>query len=344
MKFSLKSVRILTLMSGIVLLAQPALAAKTPHTAPAPKDVQRMNYEVYAGGINAVDSELNISLLPDNRYSVEMFAATKGFLKVLAPWSGSFETHGWQLKDKDQPELHKSVATWRGKDEIKKYSYAKDGKFAGYSIKDDENDGSAKDVDSELTQDTTDALTAVLAVMRQVGAGKACAGSSEVFDGDRRYKMTFVSEGNEELKATRYNVYQGPAEKCTVEVAPAGGKWHEKPRGWLSIQEQGRQHGQLPTVWFAKMEENGPAVPVKIMIKSDYGAMFMHLAGYTNGTESYSAAARGETKSERAGAQQIGDTVAVKSGEAAPGTEAQNRPVQKSTAQIDHGTQAGHNE
>ncbi len=66
--------------------------------------------------------------------------------------------------------------------------------------------------------------------------------------------MTFVAQGTEDLKATKYNVYEGPAEKCTVEVAPAGGKWHEKPRGWLSIQEQGRQHGQLPTVWFARME------------------------------------------------------------------------------------------
>ncbi len=49
---------------------------------------------------------------------------------------------------------------------------AKDGKFVAYSLKDDENDGRKKPVDPELTENTTDALTAVLAVMRQVGAGK----------------------------------------------------------------------------------------------------------------------------------------------------------------------------
>ncbi|MDB5490776.1 MAG: hypothetical protein JWO78_625 [Micavibrio sp.] len=333
---SLKALHFLAVLAGTILLTQPALA-KSAKAPVAGNNVQKMNYEVYAGGINAVDSELNITLQGKDRYSFEMFAATKGFLKVLAPWSGSFETHGWQLKDKDQPELHRSVATWRGDDEIKNYSYAKDGKFVAYSIKDDENDGSKKPVDPELTENTTDALTAVLAVMRQVGEGKACAGSSEVFDGDRRYKMTFVSKGTEDLKATKYNVYEGPAEKCTVEVAPAGGKWHEKPRGWLSIQEQGRQHGQLPTVWFARMQATGPAVPVKIMIKSDYGAMFMHLAGYSNGTESLSAEVRGETKSERAGATRIGDNVVKKTSDNGSAPKAE-------TSQNSKGTQGGNNE
>lgn len=45
----------------------------------------------------------------------------------------------------------------------------------------------------------------------------------------------------------------------------------------------------MPTVWFAQLDPNGPAVPVKIRIKSEYGAMFMHLVHYTNGTEFLSA-------------------------------------------------------
>jgi hypothetical protein len=96
----------------------------------------------------------------------------------------------------------------------------------------------------------------------------------------------------------------------------------------------------LPTVWFAKLEQDGPAVPVKIMIKSDYGAMFMHLAGYTNGTESLSAEVRGETRSERAGATQIGTNVIKKTAEAGATTTA----PQAETSMNSKGTQAGHNE
>jgi hypothetical protein len=259
-----------------------ATAAKKPVKSAGP-EIQKMEYDVYAGGINAVDATLNLALQPKDRYDIELTAATKGFLRVLAPWSGSFESHGWRRQDGlDQPQLHKSIATWRDEDEIKEYTYDQKGKFLQYSIKDEENDGSPKDVDPELTQGTTDALTAVLAIMKQVGKGDACAGTAEVFDGDRRFELTFVSQGPEDLKATRYNVYEGPSQKCAVEVKPKGGKWHEKPRGWLSIQEQGRQHGMLPTVWFAQLDPKGPAVPVKIMIKSDYGAMLAHLTGYSN--------------------------------------------------------------
>jgi len=262
----------------------PAMAAtKAAKPAAAKTEIQKMQYDVYAGGINAVDAELDVVFKAKDRYDIELTAATKGFLRVLAPWSGSFESHGWRRHDGlDQPELHKSIATWRSDNEIKEYSYDQKGNFLKYSIKDEENDGTPKDVDPELTQGTTDALTAVLGVMKRVGAGKACGGTAEVFDGDRRFELTFQPGGTEDLKATRYNVYEGPSEKCTVEVKPKGGKWHEKPRGWLSIQEQGRQHGMLPTVWFAKLDPNGPAVPVKIMIKSDYGAMLAHLTGYTN--------------------------------------------------------------
>jgi hypothetical protein len=58
---------------------------------------------------------------------------------------------------------------------------------------------------------------------------------------------------------------------------PDGGKWYQKPRGWLSIQEQGRQKGSLPTVWMAKVNKTGPALPVKIRVVTDYGTLFMHL-------------------------------------------------------------------
>lgn len=52
----------------------------------------------------------------------------------------------------------------------------------------------------------------------------------------------------------------------------------------MSIQEQSRENGSLPTVWMAKMTEDAPAVPVKIRVKTDYGTLFMHLVRYENGS------------------------------------------------------------
>lgn len=261
-------------------LVGPVMAAEK---APSEKS-HKMIYEVYAGGINAVSAELDLDYAKKGRYDIALTAFTKGFLGTLAPWKGTFETQGWRnTAGIDQPEIHRSIATWRGEDEVKEYSYNRKGDFVSYKITDTENKADNQQPDAELTAGTTDALTATLNAMQTIGKGGSCEGTTEIFDGSRRFQLTFRFEADEELTRSRYNVYEGPSQRCVAEVTPAGGKWHDKPRGWLSIQEQGRQNGSLPTVWFAKVDENGPAVPVKIRIKSDYGAMFMHLVNYTNG-------------------------------------------------------------
>lgn len=270
-------------MRNAALLAALMLPVMTGAAAASEKS-HKMIYEVYAGGINAVSAELDVGYAKKGRYDIALTAFTKGFLGTLAPWKGTFETAGWRNNDGlDQPELHRSVATWRGEDEVKEYSYNRKGEFVSYKIMDAENKGDNTQPEAELTAGTIDVLTATLNAMQNIGKGGSCEGTTEIFDGSRRFQLTFRFEADEALTASRYNVYQGPSQRCVAEVKPAGGKWHDKPRGWLSIQEQGRQNGSLPTVWFAKLDETGPAVPVKIRIKSDYGAMFMHLVNYTNG-------------------------------------------------------------
>ncbi|MBI2234400.1 MAG: DUF3108 domain-containing protein [Micavibrio aeruginosavorus] len=273
------------------ILAAALLAAAPAHAAGPTNKIQKMTYEVYAGGINAVSAELDVAYKAREKYNLALSAFTKGFLGALAPWKGTFETHGWINKDgMDQPELHRSTATWRDEEEVKEYTYDRKGHFTGYSVKDPDNAGKVEKPAPELAEGTIDILTATLHAMSEIGDGRTCAGTSEIFDGKRRFKMQFRFEDYEELSATRYNVYQGPSQRCVVEVSPVAGEWHSKPRGWMSIQEQGRQHGSLPTVWFAKLDPEGPAVPVKIRVKSDYGAMFMHLVNYNDGNSTVTAA------------------------------------------------------
>lgn len=66
-------------------------------------------------------------------------------------------------------------------------------------------------------------------------------------------------------------------------MKPDQGKWRKKPRGWLSIQEQGRQKGALPTIWLGQMGADKTYIPVKIRVKTDYGTLFMHLTSYKTG-------------------------------------------------------------
>ena len=252
-----------------------------------------MIYEVYAGGIHAVQSTLEIDMKPDNRYSIDMLAKTRGFLGKLVPWVGTFESHGWRKRDGFMhPEQHKSVATWRGEKEVKDYAYNKDGTFKQLVIDEHDKAPEIQDIETTLTNGTTDALTATLLVLENFNRTGRCEGSSLVFDGKRSFEQKFVHKENVQLTASKYNIYEGPAAKCTVEVIPKEGKWYDKPRGWMSIQEQGREKGTMPTVWVAQIKDGAPAVPVKILVKTDYGAMFMHLAEYQSGDQQWVAEKR----------------------------------------------------
>lgn len=269
---------IASVVLGACLFASPVHAQEA---AQATKSKQHIQYDVYAGGIHALKSNLNIVLTDKERYDVDLTAKTYGLLGKMAPWEGKFESHGWSTKAGMKPEVHQATTTWRGDEEIKKYSYNKDGSFKSYVITDDENDGKVKKVAAELTQNTSDVLTATLNVMQSMATNSKCEGSEEVFDGKRRFKMIFKEKKAVKLEDSRWNAYAGDAVECTVEVKPVAGKWHEKPRGWMSIQEQGRDQGTMPTVWFANIKEGEPAVPVKVRVKTSYGTLFMHMTKYT---------------------------------------------------------------
>lgn len=279
-----------------MMATAPVHAVTAEETAPVlakPSEAQTMYYDVYAGGIHAVKAKLDVDYGKADKYDVKLGAQTIGFLERLVPWRGTFETSGWK-GESDRPELHRSTAIWQGEEELKEYSYGKDGTFKSLKVIEAGEDKSPTELAPDLVSQTTDVLTSTLEVMKHVQNTGKCEGTSEVFDGKRRFEMTFKHEMDEVLIPTDYNVYSGETARCVVEVKPITGEWHNKPRGWMSIQEQGRQQGSLPTVWFAKVSDDMPAVPVKIRVKTEYGTLFMHLTEYTNGQKVIKAANREE--------------------------------------------------
>lgn len=274
-----------TWFRGICAALCVSLLALCGGTAQA-ENRQKLVYEVYAGGIHALQAEMDMDLRKRGQYSLFLDAKTRGFLANLVPWEGTFESHGWRKgKDLFQPRQHKSIAYWKKEIDIKDYRYSKNGKFVSLETTDEKGTKLEKDIDPKVTDGTTDILSATMEMLSHYMAKGECKGSSDVFDGKRRFTMVFKEIGVETLKATKYNIYAGEASECTVEVVPVAGEWHKKPRGWLSIQEQGRKQGTMPTIWVAKIAKDKPAIPVKIRIKTDYGALFMHLAEYKSADE-----------------------------------------------------------
>lgn len=241
-----------------------------------------LSYDVYAGGIHALDAGLAIRKT-SGRYDVALTAETQGMLKSMANWSGKFTTGGLIKNGQLYPQKHRSASTWKNSTETKTFTYDGKGHFVSYNVNEGDRDTTPKNIDPGLAKGAIDNLSATLRVMLALPRTGSCAGSSLVFDGDRSYRLVFADPQKEDLKKSDYNIYEGPSVSCTVEVVPEKGTWRKKPRGWLSIQEQGRQKGALPTIWFGTVAgQPDYAVPVKIRIKTDYGTLFLHLTGIQN--------------------------------------------------------------
>ncbi len=245
-------------------------------------DKHIMTYDVYAGGIHALDATLSITT-DAKGYKISLESETHGLLASLAPWSGNFHSEGKIIQgNKVYPVQHKSSSTWKKETETKTFTYDRKGNFKTYQVQIGKRDTTPKDFDLSLTKDTTDVLSATLDMMLHLEETPECSGDRLVFDGDRNFYLQFKNTATEQLKKNNYNMFEGTALSCTVEVIPHKGKWRKKPRGWLSIQEQGRQQNALPLVWFGKADkdEKSPYIPVKIRVKTGYGTLFMHLTSY----------------------------------------------------------------
>ncbi len=248
-------------------------------------DNQKMKFEVFAGGLHVVKANMELDYRDEGQYSMIFDAETRGVLGTVAPWNGSFESRGSIVENRKLvPKLHESIAMWRDEKEVKSYNFNNDGSFKDLVTLYKHKKPKTKVPDEALTKGTIDALTATMRIMEYVSDGGECDGSSEVFDGKRRYELIFRHKGFVNLKKSRHNAYSGVAAECTVEVKPISGAWHKKPRGWLSIQEQGRERGMMPTVWFAQVVKNAVVVPVRVRVKTAYGTMFMHMTRYENGS------------------------------------------------------------
>lgn len=242
----------------------------------AQAEPQKLTYQVYAGGIHGIEAELILDE-DETGYKANVTAKTRGWLGSLVPWSGSFATTGALMDGAYMPREHQSISTWKDETETKTFTY-KSADIVSLTIQEGDKPLINEKILPELTQQTTDILSATLAMMSEVKSRNNCTSDAVIFDGKRKFKLYYKDLGEKHLKKSSYNIYEGPARYCTVEIEPQGGKWHKKPRGWLSIQEQGRQKGALPTLWIGKPDGFEVAIPVKIRVKTDYGTLFMHLS------------------------------------------------------------------
>lgn len=235
-------------------------------------------YEIYTGGLHTMSATMNMAMDKDD-YAIDMIAKPRGLVGRLLPWKGKYQSHGLVKNGYLQPKQHRKTSSWRDETDLTILQYNSHGtltKANRIETKDGETVRSYDHVfEKELVSNTVDLMTATVHMLQNVTDGKTCDTSIPVFDGKRRFNMVFTQEGTPVLQSSRLNKYNGASVKCTVEIQPVAG-WKKKKRGYLRIQEASRAKGFLPTIWIGQAYEGGPMVPVRMEIRSEYGAILMH--------------------------------------------------------------------
>lgn len=237
-----------------------------------------LRYDVYAGGFKALNANLELDLT-QQAYDIGLDAQTDGFIGSIFPWKGSYATSGHSDNGVLIPTVSTSRSTWRREEKMTEMSYDPKGNLLKTTVQQGERTVVKRDVDKTLYKDTVDMLTGALLMMQNAKNTEKCEGSFPVFDGKRRFNITLKDDGKEKIAKSKYSQFSGNALRCTLKVEPvAGFKAKDQQRGWMAVQSHTEERKKPPTIWFARLDDKSPVVPVRMEINSEYGAVVAHLS------------------------------------------------------------------
>jgi hypothetical protein len=258
-----------------------ALAAMVSTALPAQSaepDRVLLRYELYGSGIHALTSSMDLELRPD-RYAVELTANTRGTIGFLFPWTSIVRSDGAAAAQSLRPRLHEMTSNWRGEQRSVFLEYDGAGGFAARRVVPQAKDEDREPVADVLAAGTVDLLTAVVEIMRRIGAGQSCNQTVSVFDGRRRYNLLSNDRGWEQIKGSSYSAYSGQALACALRVQPVAGFWRKRQRRWAGA-EGSEGQTSVATLWFAPVGQSPVPVPVRLKIDSPFGDFVGHLAAF----------------------------------------------------------------
>lgn len=251
-------------------------AAALPAEADAsgqPENV-RLGYEVYFSGLHilSVDAELETS---DEKYRLKVSSATQGMTDFFVGWKGESETSGLFAGSAAVPQGFRNRGVWKGDPRLVEIDYSASGDVTSYKVEPEPDPDEVTRLPDNAEVGTSDPLTVIALVTKEINRGATCSGSFPVFDGKRRYDVTISPKAPEFISPNDYSIYSGQALACGLDLKILGGDRKEKSK----YAETARNR----VVYVARPLENAPAVPVRLQIETDYGTLMAHLTRFETG-------------------------------------------------------------
>ena len=260
-----------------LLAAAAAPSAWADDIAPIKPSVG-LDYKIYVGGIEALAATVTIAS-DSAHYDIEIKATTGGTLAKLFPWTVHLGSKGNIAGTKLQPVEHRQTSNFQGKDRATFLEYDGHGGFLDRRVVPDNHEDQREDVPADLTHDTLDVVSAVLAGLRNVGQTGSCKALEPVFDGRRRFDLAFSDDGHAMLGPSDIAIYHGDAVRCAIRVQPVAGFFRKNQKSFFTRKVNGEDEVVPIKAYLAPVGAARVEVPVKVETTSALGPLILHLTG-----------------------------------------------------------------
>ena len=232
-----------------------------------------LSYRIYTGGYNAATVSVKLDLAQDH-YRVTTNLATNGFADLLLRFVQMSESRGEIGAERWYPKSFKSHSDGRFGQRIVEMEYGED-RSTITALDPPQAEDDRDIVPEAMTVATYDPITAVTSAIRGDNE-RPCIGKVPVFDGRRRYNLSFQARDIETLEVSDLGGYQGLALLCEIVFEPVA--------GFARQYEAETRTLRPPTkLWLVDLGDDTRWIPVRLLSESTFGRVITHLVRVTDG-------------------------------------------------------------
>jgi hypothetical protein len=249
--------------------ALPVLPAQPGGAGP----ILLLGYNVYLGGLHAFAFTSDFTLGRET-YSIKSRGEPRGILGLFWKWRVRLVAAGHTSADNVRAQIY-NVDTYRPRrDRSMQLSFDEKGKYAIRRMPVDTPARAAKrELPERLPGKAIDPLSVAFVIGRSVGENRGCTTKFPIFDGNRRYDLTFTDVGRKVLERTPYSAFAGAAYGCRFDMKRISG--FRKPRTYLRYWDEDGL--EPPVIWLARVTPQLPPVPVRMYGDLNMGGLRIYL-------------------------------------------------------------------
>ncbi len=265
-------------LAWALLLAQPTAAAER---------VLKLGYDVYLGGLNIFYFDAKLEREGD-RYVISGGGKTKGFVRLIWRWAVSATAKG-RVDGTGVVSRSYDVATIRKKKhKLLRLAFKGRGKYAiTRTPPDSPRKRRKRKLPSSIPAETLDPVSVSLAVAGALARGDSCGGRFPIFDGNRRYDLTFTKVGEEVLSKPGFSNFSGPTHRCQFAMKRISGFDAKR----IALRFWDEEKHQPPQIWLGRLKKGLPLVPIQFQAEFNLGYLIIYLRKAEYGGRSLLASA-----------------------------------------------------